>query len=389
MSFDELKADGASLLASGDVAGAIRRYTSCLPLAPNDDQAGAVQSNLSLCFLREKLFPLARQAAERVVVLRPKWEKGYFRLGEVFFETNDFANAGVAYKTALSLKPGDVVIKRRLTCATEASGSRFYFRQLLPGRDIALPQSAVGDPVKRQIFAAATQMKNFIYVVGDYITKECFVIDACWDVDGILAVIHNDKMKLTGAIATHYHFDHVGGKPPAPFDALGIVVPGLKQISNATDGPVYCHAEDAGSIAREAGVARTRLTEIGGTRGVIQIGSEGFVTIHTTHTPGHSPGSMVLFVDGQVTGKKFGDGAGLLISGDTIFPGSCGRLDLPDASADRMFDSLARVAREIADDVDVFPGHAYAGAKSTIREEKKHGLLKPFTKTQWMAMHQR
>jgi|TARA_B110000305_G_scaffold209202_1_gene241978 hypothetical protein len=128
---------------------------------------------------------------------------GYFRLGEVFFETNDFANAGVAYKTALSLKPGDVVIKRRLTCATEASGSRFYFRQLLPGRDIALPQSAVGDPVKRQIFAAATQMKNFIYVVGDYITKECFVIDACWDVDGILAVIHNDKMKLTGAIATH------------------------------------------------------------------------------------------------------------------------------------------------------------------------------------------
>jgi glyoxylase-like metal-dependent hydrolase (beta-lactamase superfamily II) len=55
----------------------------------------------------------------------------------------------------------------------------------------------------------------------------------------------------------------------------------------------------------------------------------------------------------------------------------------------RMFDSLARVAREIADDVDVFPGHAYAGAKSTIREEKKHGLLKPFTKTQWMAMHQR
>ena len=57
--------------------------------------------------------------------------------------------------------------------------------------------------------------------------------------------------------------------------------------------------------------------------------------MHTTHTPGHSPGSMVLFVDGQVTGKKFGDGAGLLISGDTIVPGSCGRLDLPDASADR------------------------------------------------------
>ncbi|MDC1215402.1 hypothetical protein N8152_01085 [bacterium] len=54
-----------------------------------------------------------------------------------------------------------------------------------------------------------------------------------------------------------------------------------------------------------------------------------------------------------------------------------------------MFDSLARVAREINDAVDVYPGHAYSGNKSTIGNEKVNGLLKPFTKTQWMAMHQR
>ena len=37
-------------------------------------------------------------------------------------------------------------------------------------------------------------------------------------------------MKLIGAVATHYHFDHVGGTPPSPWNALGIKVPGLATI---------------------------------------------------------------------------------------------------------------------------------------------------------------
>ena len=66
-----------------------------------------------------------------------------------------------------------------------------------------------------------------------------------------------------------------------------------------------------------------------------------------------------------------------------------GRLDLPDASVERMFDSLARCARELSDDVVIYPGHAYNGESSTAAREKREGLLRPFTKTQWMAMHAR
>jgi glyoxylase-like metal-dependent hydrolase (beta-lactamase superfamily II) len=54
-----------------------------------------------------------------------------------------------------------------------------------------------------------------------------------------------------------------------------------------------------------------------------------------------------------------------------------------------MFDSLARCARELRDDAVVYPGHDYNGASSTVAREKREGMLRPFTKTQWMAMHAR
>jgi hypothetical protein len=55
---------------------------------------------------------------------------------------------------------------------------------------------------------------------------------------GILARVEAEHMKLVGAIATHYHFDHTGGMPPPPFDSLGIRLPGVKEIAEAAHVPV-------------------------------------------------------------------------------------------------------------------------------------------------------
>jgi glyoxylase-like metal-dependent hydrolase (beta-lactamase superfamily II) len=77
--------------------------------------------------------------------------------------------------------------------------SRLYFRQLLAGRDFAR-----ADPIARQ-------MVNFVYLVGDRQTGEAVVIDPAYDVGGILDVLEADGMHLVGALATHYHPDHVGG----------------------------------------------------------------------------------------------------------------------------------------------------------------------------------
>ena len=92
-------------------------------------------------------------------------------------------------------------------------------RQLLPGRDIAVrPQ----DGVEGQIFQSAQQMCNFIYVVGDVGSRDCLTIDAAWDIRGVRRVIESNRLHWIGNVVTHYHFDHIGGRPPPPFDAMGI-----------------------------------------------------------------------------------------------------------------------------------------------------------------------
>ena len=188
-------------------------------------------------------------------------------------------------------------------------------------------------------------------------------------------------MKLVGAVATHYHFDHTGGMPPPPFNAMGITVPGIKELEGLG---VHCHEEDAGEIVTRNNVVKDKITKYKD-GDVLNVGA---ITMKFIHTPGHSPGSMVVVVDGNQQGAP-GGGAGLVVSGDTIFPGSCGRLDLPDADVERMFDSLAKCARVLPDAMIVYPGHNYNGATSTVAHEKSGGLLKPFTKQQFMAMNAR
>ena len=74
------------------------------------------------------------------------------------------------------------------------------------------------------------------------------------------------------------------------------------------------------------------------------------------------------------------------LTGDTVFPGSCGRLDLPGSSTDAMFESLQHLREALDDALPLFPGHAYSGASSTVAQEKAAGLLRPLTKSQWRRM---
>ena len=78
--------------------------------------------------------------------------------------------------------------------------------------------------------------------------------------------------------------------------------------------------------------------------------------------------------------------AGLALTGDTVFPGSCGRLDLPGSSVDAMFSSLQSLRERLSDELPIFPGHGYSGASSTAAREKATGLLRPLTQAQWRRM---
>jgi glyoxylase-like metal-dependent hydrolase (beta-lactamase superfamily II) len=82
------------------------------------------------------------------------------------------------------------------------------------------------------------------------------------------------------------------------------------------------------------------------------------------HTPGHTPGSQSILVN-DVS----------LFSGDTLFIGTCGRLDLPGSSIDLMWESLSKL-KLLPDSTAVYPGHSYNGSLTTIELEKKAGVLK-------------
>lgn len=86
-------------------------------------------------------------------------------------------------------------------------------------------------------------------------------------------------------------------------------------------------------------------------------------TLTFIHTPGHTPGSQCILVNNC-----------RLITGDTIFPGCCGRLDFPDSSPSLMRESLSKISL-LDGNVVIYPGHSYGGSFTTIHRERQGGFL--------------
>lgn len=204
---------------------------------------------------------------------------------------------------------------------------RLYVRQLLAGRDIADE-----DPV-------AVQMRNFVYLVGDRRTGEAVVVDPAWDVAGVLRAAEADGMRVVGAVATHHHPDHVGGS------LMGHPVQGLTVLGEQIDVPVHVQRVEGAWITRGTDVASSQLIEHD-SGDVLEVGE---ISIELLHTPGHTPGSQCLLVEGTQ-----------LVSGDTLFIDGCGRTDLPGGDTEALYDSLHRVLAGVPDDAQVLPGHLYS-----------------------------
>jgi glyoxylase-like metal-dependent hydrolase (beta-lactamase superfamily II) len=214
---------------------------------------------------------------------------------------------------------------------------RLYFRQLLSGRDFARTNMA------------AQQMVNFVYLVGDRATGEAVIVDPAYDVAELMGILEADGMRLTGALATHYHPDHVGGS------FMGISVEGVKELLALPGGdvPIHVNGNEAWGVKRVTGCSDTDLRQHDG-GDVLTVGE---IPVTFLHTPGHTPGSQCFLVDGR------------LVSGDTLFLEGCGRVDLPGASADQMYDSLNTVLGALPASTVVYPGHLYSVDPSASMEE--------------------
>jgi hydroxyacylglutathione hydrolase len=213
-----------------------------------------------------------------------------------------------------------------------------FIRQLLAGRDFA----------RADFFA--TQMANFVYVIGDDEGRECAVVDPAWDVEGILKWIDGEDLKLTGALVTHYHPDHVGGS------IFGHDIRGLAELMRLRPVPVHVNEAEKEGVIKMTGLSAGDLKQHrGGDR--IEVGS---ISVNLLHTPGHTPGSQCFLAGSS------------LLSGDTLFIGGCGRVDLPGGDATEMYYSLTQVLAKLPDDTVLYPGHNYASEPvSTIKRERQ------------------
>lgn len=206
-----------------------------------------------------------------------------------------------------------------------------YFRQLLSGRDFA-----VGDQV-------ATQMVNFAYAIGDRSTGECVLVDPAYAVGELVAAVEADGMRVVGALATHYHPDHVGGS------MMGFDIEGVAALLELVNAPIHVQRAEVPWVTRTTGISETELVAHD-PGDLVRVGS---VDIELVHTPGHTPGSQCFLVDGR------------LVAGDTLFLDGCGRTDLPGSDASEMERSL-RLLSKVSDDVVLYPGHRYSLASSAL-----------------------
>ncbi|MGI8752426.1 MAG: MBL fold metallo-hydrolase [Acidimicrobiales bacterium] len=234
-----------------------------------------------------------------------------------------------------------------------ADPDRLYFRQLLSGRDFARD-----DPVARQ-------MVNFAYLIGDRVTHEAVIVDPAYGVGELVDAAEGDGMTVVGALATHFHPDHVGGS------LMGHTIEGVPELLARVAVPVHANRHEAALICKVTGASADEV--VGHDSGdKVRVGA---VDVELLHTPGHTPGSQCFLVDG------------MLVSGDTLFLEGCGRTDLPGSDPAAMYESLRHLA-SLPDDVVVYPGHRYSAPASEPMSEVRaiNVALRPTTQEQWLAM---
>jgi glyoxylase-like metal-dependent hydrolase (beta-lactamase superfamily II) len=196
-----------------------------------------------------------------------------------------------------------------------------------------------------------------VYVVGCQKTGEGVIVDAGGDAQGLLGLADEHNLKIGRILQTHAHIDHVAAIP---------------KVKEATSAPIYLHPDDmmlwqaAPQQGQMFGIAVDALPAPDEELFDGQTITIGELTLEVMLLPGHSPGSV---------GFYFADQS-VILSGDVLFAGSMGRVDLPGSDRNQMRASLERMST-LPDDTQVFSGH---GPSTSIGREKQ---LNPFFRQDW------
>ena len=192
-------------------------------------------------------------------------------------------------------------------------------------------------------------MAVFSYIVACETEKEALVIDPAGSEGKILDRINSLGLILKYVVNTHAHADHTCGN---------------RTILSKTTAQLVIHEDDAGSLT--SGKNKAFTLALGkkpspGAEILVKDGNSitiGRETLRVIHTPGHSPGSMCLYSEGN------------LFTGDTLFVGAVGRTDLGGGDLGTLLLSLKKLLT-LPLDTTVWPGHDYGEShNSTLAHEK-------------------
>ncbi len=179
-------------------------------------------------------------------------------------------------------------------------------------------------------------MDNFCYIVGCEDTRQAMVIDPGADVERILSTADKADLNIVNIINTHGHGDHTAGNA---------------KLKDLTGAEIIIHMLDADGYP-EADILI--IDE--------DIWPLGKITFDIIHTPGHTPGGICLYVQGN------------LFTGDTLFVGDSGRTDLAGGNRPTLGKSIRRLMK-LPDDTIIWPGHDYGPTpSSTIHWEKRNNV---------------
>lgn len=187
------------------------------------------------------------------------------------------------------------------------------------------------------------------YFIYDEEKKEALVFDPATDGKGIYNALLKHDITVKAIFLTHGHFDHILG---------------ANELREASGSKIYAsELEEDVLLSTKLNVSEQTGRPCTVKADVLLRDNEEVevcgIKVKMISTPGHTHGSCCYYFED----------AGILISGDTLFAGSCGRTDLPTGSGGMIDRSIKEKLMKLPDEVKVYPGH---GEESTIGHERKY-----------------
>ncbi len=182
------------------------------------------------------------------------------------------------------------------------------------------------------------------YIVGDETKHEGIVIDPGAEAGRIMKKVKELGItRIRSIVLTHTHPDHIGA---------------VKAVKEGSKAEIAVHSDDARGLQQPSPFAPSQGAPPAADR-LLKGGDSiafGDLSLLVLHTPGHSPGGICLYREGDV------------FTGDTLFNQGIGRTDFPGGSMAQLMSSIHTKLMVLPDSTRVYPGH---GPDSTIGDERR------------------